>query len=185
MYFQKKLKHEHNGFESQEAGEGSNKDKVNEVTSKEICSNNDTCKESQTGDTFNKHKEDRIKDTLKMEEDKNEIFGHANNNNNISIVQDCKEKNENESGCENHLSDNNNNANDSGQENNVTKSDESNKNIDLEKCDICGQFLNNSDIIYYQGHPQNAVEEFIALTNEKLVLSSGKLHDNNLVLFSI
>ncbi|XP_050350712.1 DNA (cytosine-5)-methyltransferase 1-like isoform X2 [Nymphalis io] len=45
---------------------------------------------------------------------------------------------------------------------------------DTEKCDICGQFLNNSDIIYYQGHPQDAVEEFIALTNEKLVLASGE-----------
>ncbi|XP_047533015.1 DNA (cytosine-5)-methyltransferase 1-like [Vanessa atalanta] len=45
---------------------------------------------------------------------------------------------------------------------------------DIEKCDICGQFLNNSDIIYYQGHPQDAVEEFIALTNEKLVLASGE-----------
>ncbi|XP_061383762.1 DNA (cytosine-5)-methyltransferase 1-like [Danaus plexippus] len=44
---------------------------------------------------------------------------------------------------------------------------------DMEKCDICGQFLNNSDIIYYQGHPQDSVEEFIALTNEKLVLASG------------
>ncbi|CAK1580129.1 unnamed protein product [Parnassius mnemosyne] len=44
---------------------------------------------------------------------------------------------------------------------------------DTEKCDICGQFLNNSDIIYYQGHPQDAVEEFIALTNEKLLLASG------------
>ncbi|XP_039753119.1 DNA (cytosine-5)-methyltransferase PliMCI-like isoform X2 [Pararge aegeria] len=44
---------------------------------------------------------------------------------------------------------------------------------DLEKCKICRQYLNNSDIIYYQGHPQNAVEEFIALTNEKLVLASG------------
>ncbi|XP_059051401.1 DNA (cytosine-5)-methyltransferase PliMCI-like [Achroia grisella] len=47
----------------------------------------------------------------------------------------------------------------------------------VEKCDICGQFLNNSDIIYFQGHPQNAVEEFIALTNEKLVLASGEEGD--------
>ena len=45
---------------------------------------------------------------------------------------------------------------------------------DNEKCNICGQFLNNSDIIYYQGHPQDAVEEYIALTNEKLVLASGQ-----------
>lgn len=44
---------------------------------------------------------------------------------------------------------------------------------DNEQCDICGQFVYNSDIIYYQGHPQDAVEEFIALTNEKLVLSAG------------
>lgn len=56
------------------------------------------------------------------------------------------------------------------------KDNESTSNLpDLEKCDICGQFLNNSDIIYYQGHPQDAVEEFIALTNEKLVLASGKI----------
>lgn len=46
--------------------------------------------------------------------------------------------------------------------------------LDTEKCPICGQFLNNSDIIYYQGHPQDAVEEFVALTHEKLVLASGK-----------
>lgn len=45
--------------------------------------------------------------------------------------------------------------------------------LDNEKCDTCGQFLNNSDIIYYQGHPQNSVEEYVALTNEKLVLASG------------
>ncbi|KAL4707840.1 hypothetical protein ACJJTC_001786 [Scirpophaga incertulas] len=44
---------------------------------------------------------------------------------------------------------------------------------DTEKCNICGQFLTNSDIIYYQGHPQDAVEEYVALTNEKLVLASG------------
>ncbi|CAG4956224.1 unnamed protein product [Colias eurytheme] len=48
-----------------------------------------------------------------------------------------------------------------------------NKNLDTEKCLICGQFLNNSDIIYYQGHPQDAMEEFIALTNEKLLLVAG------------
>ncbi|XP_072949109.1 DNA (cytosine-5)-methyltransferase PliMCI-like [Epargyreus clarus] len=43
----------------------------------------------------------------------------------------------------------------------------------IEKCDTCGQFLNNSDIIFYQGHPQDAIEEFIALTNDKLILSAG------------
>ncbi|XP_063536239.1 DNA (cytosine-5)-methyltransferase 1-like [Cydia strobilella] len=44
---------------------------------------------------------------------------------------------------------------------------------DMERCNTCGQFINNSDIIYFQGHPQDAVEEFIALTNEKLVLAAG------------
>ncbi|XP_053609291.1 DNA (cytosine-5)-methyltransferase 1-like [Plodia interpunctella] len=48
-----------------------------------------------------------------------------------------------------------------------------NTQLNLDKCMICGQFLNNSDIIFYQGHPQNAEEEFVALTNEKLVLSAG------------
>ncbi|XP_075978235.1 DNA (cytosine-5)-methyltransferase 1-like [Anticarsia gemmatalis] len=63
--------------------------------------------------------------------------------------------------------------------------------LDTEKCDICGQFLNNSDIIFYQGHPQDAVEEYIALTNEKLVLASGDEGDimerpqTNITSFSI
>lgn len=49
-----------------------------------------------------------------------------------------------------------------------------NTNIpDNEQCDICGQFVYNSDIIYYQGHPQDAMEEYIALISEKLVLSAG------------
>uniref|UniRef100_A0A2H1WNZ3 DNA (cytosine-5)-methyltransferase n=1 Tax=Spodoptera frugiperda TaxID=7108 RepID=A0A2H1WNZ3_SPOFR len=63
--------------------------------------------------------------------------------------------------------------------------------LDNEKCDTCGQFLNNSDIIYYQGHPQNSVEEYVALTNEKLVLASGEDGDimerpqTNITSFSI
>lgn len=85
--------------------------------------------------------------------------------------------------CDN--SENNFKTNDTLEEtnnNNAKDSDESqieNKKTvisDNEQCLICGQFLNNSDIIFYQGHPQNAVEEFIALTNEKLVLSAGMLH---------
>ncbi|PZC79547.1 hypothetical protein B5X24_HaOG216212 [Helicoverpa armigera] len=62
---------------------------------------------------------------------------------------------------------------------------------DNEKCNICSQFLNNSDLIYYQGHPQDAVEEYIALTNEKLVLASGDDGDimerpqTNITSFSI
>lgn len=60
-------------------------------------------------------------------------------------------------------------VNDSNVSNNKTISVEAN----MERCDTCRQFINNSDIIYYQGHPQDAVEEFIALTNEKLVLASG------------
>ncbi|XP_048478482.1 DNA (cytosine-5)-methyltransferase PliMCI [Plutella xylostella] len=59
---------------------------------------------------------------------------------------------------------------------NMNCKEESNNNaqdLNNERCNICRQFLNNSDIIFYQGHPQNAVEEFIALTNEKLVLAAG------------
>lgn len=55
-----------------------------------------------------------------------------------------------------------------------TNGDKKTQNIQQnDQCNICGQFLNNSDIIFYQGHPQDSVEEFIALTNEKLVLASG------------
>ncbi|XP_041979201.1 DNA (cytosine-5)-methyltransferase PliMCI-like [Aricia agestis] len=50
---------------------------------------------------------------------------------------------------------------------------EDQEKLNQEKCNICGQYLNNSDILYFQGHPQNAIEEFVALTHEKLVLSSG------------
>ncbi|XP_026327114.1 DNA (cytosine-5)-methyltransferase 1-like isoform X3 [Hyposmocoma kahamanoa] len=85
-------------------------------------------------------------------------------------------------------------------ENNILKKTESedfnSNNVkanvpDNEQCDICGQFVYNSDIIYYQGHPQDAVEEFIALTNEKLVLSAGDEGDimerpqTNITSFSI
>lgn len=47
--------------------------------------------------------------------------------------------------------------------------------VNNEKCRSCGQFLNDSGLLYYQGHPQNAVEESVALTDEKLVLATGKL----------
>lgn len=74
----------------------------------------------------------------------------------------------------------NNNKIEPTNDNNVDKivsSAVNNNNADnMEQCNICGQFLNNSDIIYYQGHPQDAVEEYIALTNEKLVLSAGIFH---------
>lgn len=65
------------------------------------------------------------------------------------------------------------NNNDDKADNKVIRTNSNNADPN-EKCDTCGQFLNNSDIIYYEGHPQDAVEEFIALTNEKLVLASGK-----------
>ncbi|CAK1556371.1 unnamed protein product [Leptosia nina] len=58
-----------------------------------------------------------------------------------------------------------------------TKLPDSSKDLNMEKCGSCGQFLNNSDIIYYQGHPQNSVEEYIALTNDKLLLISGEEGD--------
>ncbi|CAH0715662.1 unnamed protein product, partial [Brenthis ino] len=66
------------------------------------------------------------------------------------------------------------NVNKSSKQEDVIIKQKNNNTPDLEKCDICGQFLNNSDILFYQGHPQDAIEEFIALTNEKLVLASGE-----------
>ncbi|VVC92167.1 unnamed protein product [Leptidea sinapis] len=56
-------------------------------------------------------------------------------------------------------------------ENGTTENNADKKDPNNEQCNICGQYLNNSDI-YYQGHPQNAIEEFIALTDEKLLLVS-------------
>ncbi|XP_014253428.1 DNA (cytosine-5)-methyltransferase 1-like [Cimex lectularius] len=40
------------------------------------------------------------------------------------------------------------------------------------RCDICCQLL-ESDIKLYEGHPNNAVEEFVALTDPKLSLFTG------------
>lgn len=60
--------------------------------------------------------------------------------------------------------------------NDVNKVRENNSNniVNNEKCCICGQFLNDPELLYYQGHPQHAVEEYIALTDDKLVLTVGK-----------
>ncbi|KOB70090.1 Cytosine-specific methyltransferase [Operophtera brumata] len=52
----------------------------------------------------------------------------------------------------------------------------SNDNADLlEKCNTCGQFLNNSDLLFYEGHPQDAEDEVIVLANNKLAF--GKTAD--------
>lgn len=58
-----------------------------------------------------------------------------------------------------------------------TETDEDNENnsnkINTEKCLRCKECLNNSEPIYYEAHPQNAVEECIALTNDDLKCSTG------------
>lgn len=59
--------------------------------------------------------------------------------------------------------------------NKMNKESRSNIIANNEKCDICGQFLNDPELLYYQGHPQDAVEEYVALTDDKLVLIAGKL----------
>ncbi|XP_044757853.1 DNA (cytosine-5)-methyltransferase PliMCI-like [Coccinella septempunctata] len=41
-----------------------------------------------------------------------------------------------------------------------------------ERCSICRQF--SDDITLYNGHPNNSVEEYIALTNDKLSLFTGE-----------
>lgn len=64
------------------------------------------------------------------------------------------------------------NSNNDG--NKMNRENNSNNIINNRKCDICGQFLNDPELLYYQGHPQDAVEEYVALTDEKLVVTGGK-----------
>jgi hypothetical protein len=42
------------------------------------------------------------------------------------------------------------------------------------KCDICRQILDDPDLRLYQGHPDESVEEFVALTDPKLCLFTGE-----------
>ncbi|KAL1124037.1 hypothetical protein AAG570_001807 [Ranatra chinensis] len=42
------------------------------------------------------------------------------------------------------------------------------------KCEHCRQLLSDPDLKLYQGHPHNAVEEFVALTDPKLSLFTGE-----------
>lgn len=44
--------------------------------------------------------------------------------------------------------------------------------VKTERCIRCKQFLDS--VLIYNGHPNNSNEEFIALTNEKLSLYTGK-----------
>lgn len=43
--------------------------------------------------------------------------------------------------------------------------------VKSERCNICRQYT--EDILLYNGHPNNSVEEYIALTDEKLMLFTG------------
>lgn len=45
--------------------------------------------------------------------------------------------------------------------------------IKSERCNICKQYLDSNDLKIYNGHPNGAVEEFIALTDPKLMLFTG------------
>jgi DNA (cytosine-5)-methyltransferase 1 len=45
------------------------------------------------------------------------------------------------------------------------------------KCQICHQILDDPDVILYQGHPDNSVEESVALTDPKLSLFTGDEDD--------
>ncbi|KAF5303293.1 hypothetical protein FQA39_LY10032 [Lamprigera yunnana] len=43
--------------------------------------------------------------------------------------------------------------------------------VKSERCNICKQYTN--DVLLYNGHPNNSVEEYIMLTDEKLLLFTG------------
>lgn len=60
--------------------------------------------------------------------------------------------------------------------NSVTSTD-----TQIERCHLCDRNLNDPELKFFYGHPQNAVEEYIALTDENLVLASGLYQ----ILFSI
>lgn len=50
------------------------------------------------------------------------------------------------------------------------------------KCAICRQILDDPDLRLYQGHPDESVEEFVALTDPKLSLFTGEedaIHDHD------
>ncbi|KAG8247308.1 DNA (cytosine-5)-methyltransferase 1, partial [Homalodisca vitripennis] len=47
------------------------------------------------------------------------------------------------------------------------------------KCDVCRQLLTDPDLRIYPGHPHDAVEEYIALTDPKLSLFTGDEGDIN------
>lgn len=44
-----------------------------------------------------------------------------------------------------------------------------------ERCDICRQYL--TEVSLYNGHPNNSVDEYVALTHEKLMLFTGDESD--------
>lgn len=46
-----------------------------------------------------------------------------------------------------------------------------------ERCSICGQYI--TEVSLYNGHPNDSVDEYIALTNEKLMLFTGEESDIN------
>ncbi|KAK7085821.1 DNA (cytosine-5)-methyltransferase 1, partial [Halocaridina rubra] len=44
----------------------------------------------------------------------------------------------------------------------------------IQRCDICHQHLGSPDLLLYSGHPDEAVEEFVALVDPKLSLFTGE-----------
>lgn len=44
----------------------------------------------------------------------------------------------------------------------------------VNRCEVCRQHLNDPDLLLYPGHPEGALEEFIALTDPKLSLFTGE-----------
>lgn len=44
--------------------------------------------------------------------------------------------------------------------------------LKTERCIICRQYLN--EVTLYNGHPNNSIDEYVALTDEKLMLFTGE-----------
>jgi DNA (cytosine-5)-methyltransferase 1 len=70
---------------------------------------------------------------------------------------------------------NNNNALDSEVQNSAIPPTENLQVTNYFKCNYCKQTL--EEIVFYNGHPNNSCEEFIALTNERLIIFTGEEQD--------
>lgn len=55
----------------------------------------------------------------------------------------------------------------------IKEYDSTDEHIEGERCPSCFHLMDSPQLKMYHGHPQNSVEEYIALTNDELALTAG------------